>query len=195
MPKRVKDKVVKAPTRREASGPMLKNRIVGQGHERPDQLLAHPLNWRGHPIEQQNAVERLLETVGWIQQVIVNRRTGHVLDGHLRIDLAMRRDEETIPVIYVDVAEDEERLILATLDPSSAMAFTDHDKLTELIEELPIEARELIEAIHQEEAAVRKTVTFSATDHCRVVVDCESTAQQHALLARLQAEGYPARTE
>ena len=33
------------------------SRIVGEGEEAPDQLLANPLNWRTHPKEQQAALE------------------------------------------------------------------------------------------------------------------------------------------
>lgn len=34
-----------------------KNRIVGEGLEAPDQLLAHDKNWRIHPKHQQDALE------------------------------------------------------------------------------------------------------------------------------------------
>ncbi len=52
-----------------------RNRIVGTGEEAPDQLLANPGNWRIHPRNQQNALAGALDTVGWVQQVMVNRRT------------------------------------------------------------------------------------------------------------------------
>lgn len=121
---------------RAIHGPMFKNRIVGHGHEPPDQLLANPRNFRIHPEIQQDALEVVMETVGWIQEVIKNNRTGHVVDGHLRIMLALRRDEETVPVTYIDVSEEEEKLILLTLDPLSALAGSDAEKLPELREEV-----------------------------------------------------------
>ena len=74
----------------------------------------------------------MLEEVGWVQQVIVNKRTGNLIDGHLRCQLAAREGAQTIPVVYVDVSEDEEALVLATLDPIGAMAATDKQKLDEL---------------------------------------------------------------
>lgn len=74
-----------------------RNRIVGSGVEAPDQLLANPRNWRLHPKEQQEALEGVLDTVGWAQEVVVNRTTGHIVDGHLRVMIALRREEPAIP--------------------------------------------------------------------------------------------------
>ncbi|MDA1241306.1 MAG: hypothetical protein O2798_10775, partial [Chloroflexi bacterium] len=64
---------------------------------------------------------------------IVNQRTGHVVDGHARIVLAISRGEAAVPVVYVDLDEDEERLILATLDPLSAMAETGSEAMAALM--------------------------------------------------------------
>ena len=125
--------------KRTARGPMWKNRIVGHGEEAPDQLLASPWNgWKVHTAEQQDEVAKVLETVGWVQRVIVNRRTGHVVDGHLRVQLALSRDEETVPVTYVDVSEAEEKLLIAVLDPLAAMSARDDEKLAELTEDIGV---------------------------------------------------------
>ncbi len=108
-----------------------RSRIVGDGEEAPDQLLANPLNWRVHPKEQVDALEGLLKRVGWVQRVIVNKRTGHVVDGHARVALALRRSEPTLPVLYVDLSEEEERLVLAAIDPIGGMAGRDGDVLAQ----------------------------------------------------------------
>jgi len=112
------------------------NRIVGEGEEAPDQLLANPANWRTHPKAQQDALEGVLNEVGWVDRVIVNQRTGHIVDGHLRVTLALRRNEPTIPVHYVDLDEAEEALILATLDPIAAMASADKSQLDALLRDV-----------------------------------------------------------
>src|SRR3990167_5140291 len=113
-----------------------RSRIVGHGEEAPDQLLANPLNWRIHPKPQQDALSGLLDQVGFVQSVIVNERTGHVVDGHLRVSLAISREEPSIPVVYVDLSPDEEALVLATLDPLAGMAATALDSLEALIADL-----------------------------------------------------------
>lgn len=110
-----------------------RSRIVGHGTEVPDQLLANPFNFRIHPKAQQDALAGLLDQVGWVQDIIVNQRTGHVVDGHLRVSLAISREEPMVPVVYVDLDEAEERLVLASIDPLAAMAVTDADAFAVLM--------------------------------------------------------------
>jgi hypothetical protein len=126
-------------------------RIVGQGEEAPEQLLANPRNWRIHPKHQQDALQETLDRVGWVQSVIVNRVTGHVIDGHLRVGLAISKGEETIPVSYVELDDEEERLVLATLDPLAGMAVTDEGALKGLLGdlegELPLELTRMMDTL------------------------------------------------
>lgn len=110
-----------------------RDRIIGEGWEDPEQLLANPKNWRIHPKTQEDALEAVLSAVGWVQRIVVNQRTGFVVDGHLRVALALRRGEPKVPVLYVDLTAEEEDLILTSLDPIGAMAGTDREKLTELL--------------------------------------------------------------
>jgi DNA modification methylase len=99
-----------------------RSRIVGHAEVAPTELVPNPRNWRTHPADQQRALAGALTEVGWVTEVIVNQTTGQVVDGHLRIELALERDEPTIPVTYVELSEAEEGLVLATLDPIGAMA-------------------------------------------------------------------------
>lgn len=115
-----------------------RSRIVGHTDEDPTSLLANPLNWRMHPGRQRDALRGSLEVVGWVQSVIVNDRTGHVVDGHARIEEAISRSEATVPVVHVDLSAEEEALVLATLDPIGAMATTDQAKLTELLGDVSV---------------------------------------------------------
>jgi DNA modification methylase len=113
-----------------------KNRIEGHGAEPPENLLANPLNWRVHPSFQQEAVRAALDEIGWIQQVVVNQVTGHVIDGHLRVALAISKGEAQVPVTYVKLSPDEERLALATFDPLGSLAVADDDLLQELLRDV-----------------------------------------------------------
>lgn len=111
------------------------SRIVGEGAEAPEDLLANPRNWRIHPAAQQEALSGVLNTVGVVQRVIVNRASGFVVDGHLRVALALSEGVEEVPVSYVELTDEEEALVLATFDPTGAMAGTDRTKLEELLSE------------------------------------------------------------
>ena len=88
------------------------------------------------PQHQADALQGVLSEVGWVQDIIVNRQTGHVIDGHLRIELARQRGESTVPVVYVDLSPEEEALVLATLDPLGALAEADQAKLEELLQSI-----------------------------------------------------------
>jgi hypothetical protein len=131
--------------RRAAAPAQWRNRIVKHGMQAADQFLANPDNWRIHPAGQQEALRRIIGVeVGWVQSVIVNMRTSKkwpagqrnvetMLDGHERVQLALRKDDkEPVPTVWVDLDPDEERLVLATFDPIGQLAVEDRDKLGEL---------------------------------------------------------------
>lgn len=178
-----------------------RNRIVGEGEQPAGQFLANPHNWRLHPRHQQDALKGTLDELGWIQRVIVNRRSGHVVDGHARITLALRQGEDTpVPYLEVDLSDEEERLALATLDPISALAATDGAKLDELLQ-----------GVNSGDAAVQQMLAELAEDagivpleaktaeaeqvpeQWMVLVTCDGEQQQTELLEQLAAEGYQCR--
>ena len=130
------------------------SRIVGHGDEDPKQLLAHPLNFRIHTALQSQLVEANLDRLGWIDEVTVNRNTGRVINGHLRVVLAMRRDE-SVPVRYVDLTEDEERLALATFDPLSALAEIDSAILDQLHAEIAEQMPAMVESLRSLDLVMR----------------------------------------
>jgi DNA modification methylase len=109
------------------------NRIVAHETVAPEELIPHPDNWRVHGAAQTGALSDVLGSVGLVQSVIVNKTTGHLLDGHLRVELAKAEGQPTVPVVYVELSEEEERVVLASLDPIAAMATADRTKLSELL--------------------------------------------------------------
>jgi ParB-like chromosome segregation protein Spo0J len=110
-----------------------RNGIVGHADVAPFELVPNPRNWRTHPMEQQRALAAALGEVGWVAKVLVNRTTGNVVDGHLRIELALARKEPTVPVTYVELSEEKERLVLASLDQLAAMATAEKEALEALL--------------------------------------------------------------
>jgi DNA modification methylase len=113
-----------------------RNRIVGHSDVPPTDLVPNPRNWRTHPEEQRRALSGALAEVGWVAEVIVNRASGRVVDGHLRVDLALARREFSVPVTYVELSDDEERVVLASLDPIGAMADAEALALESLLADL-----------------------------------------------------------
>jgi hypothetical protein len=128
------------------------NRIVGEGEEDADQLLANPFNARIHPKFQQDALAGVLDTVGWIQRVIVNRVTGHVVDGHLRVALAITKGA-SVPVSYVELTEDEEKLALLSFDWITQMAVYDQQQ-----------TETLLQAVNSDNAAIQAMLSNLAQE-------------------------------
>lgn len=114
------------------------DRVVVTGLEDPGQLLANPRNHRIHPAIQQETLEAILDRVGWVAKVIVNRTTGNIVDGHLRVELAARRGER-VPVDYVEMTEQEEMTVLATFDAITELAGIDQARLAETIGEIDMD--------------------------------------------------------
>lgn len=109
------------------------NRIVGYGSEDPEQILANPFNWRIHTQMQQEAFLGVVKDVGIVQNIIINTTTQHLVDGHMRVLLAIREQQRGLPVTYVELTEEEEAEVLATYDPISAMAVADRTKFEETL--------------------------------------------------------------
>ena len=123
---------------KQAVDKRFKNRIVGYEDVSIEQIQFNPKNWRIHPKHQQEALRGVIGEVGIVQNVIINRSTGNLLDGHLRVIIADRNGEQTIPATIVDITQEEEDVILATLDPLSALAATDQDKLDALLQDIKV---------------------------------------------------------
>lgn len=111
----------------------IRDRIRELRRVKASDLLPNPKNFRLHPIEQQSAMKGLLQEIGFADALIA-REVGDgrlmLLDGHLRVDVS---GDGTVPVLVVDLDEDEADKVLATLDPLAAMAKTNQEMLDELI--------------------------------------------------------------
>lgn len=179
------------------NGQALRNRIVGEGMEAPADLLANPQNWRRHPREQLAALEGMLEAVGWVQRVIVNRTTGRMVDGHARVKLAIKRNEAAVPVLFVELTPDEERVVLAGLDPIGGLAATDQAQLDALLEGVESGSADL-DAFLQALAGSDEPDAggggpppgIEYQEKFAVLVDCKDEADQERIFNALTGQGF-----
>jgi hypothetical protein len=122
------------------------SRIIGYETVATESILANPRNWRIHPGAQQDALVGALHGIGIVQNIVINKRTSALwppedryvetlCDGHLRVTLALREGQPTLPVTFVDLTPDEENLLLATFDPIAALAGVDTGQLSTLLGE------------------------------------------------------------
>lgn len=151
------------------------NRIVEYGEMTADELRANPQNWRIHNAQQQSAAKDLLDEVGWVGPLIVNRATGLIVDGHMRVNLA--REKGPIPIAFVELTPDEERKVLLLLDPISAMAEADTDMVAALVAETELTANEaaaldglLADEPEQVEAGEPETIQLKPMTTAHVLV-------------------------
>lgn len=67
----------------------------------PKSLKPHKTNAKTHPDEQVEAIARQIDTFGWDQPIVVDKR-GCVVKGHGRLKAALLREMRRVPVYYAD---------------------------------------------------------------------------------------------
>jgi hypothetical protein len=111
----------------------VRDRIKELRRVRAKDLLPNGKNWRRHPPAQVAALRGLLDEIGYVDVLIARELPDGrlvLIDGHLRRDST---PDQEVPVIVVDVTEEEADKILATLDPLAAMAELDSERITSLL--------------------------------------------------------------
>ncbi|MBX0328663.1 hypothetical protein K2Z83_13355, partial [Oscillochloris sp. ZM17-4] len=111
-----------------------RNRIVSYADVNPSTLLEHPDNLVIHTAEQEAQMTHLLKTVGWAARVLVNKNTGRIIDGHMRVAVAQQNGAKTVPVAYLDLSEEEERKALLYLKRTTSLARIDPVNLEQLMD-------------------------------------------------------------
>jgi len=122
-----------------AAKPDLKNRIRELRQVRAGSLLSHPKNFRQHPVEQQQALEGVLGSIGIADALLAFPADGlgaagdssklMVFDGHLRKD---RNPDQVWPVLVTDLTRAEADALLMTLDWTASLAELDPAMLASL---------------------------------------------------------------
>ena len=97
-------------------------------------LKPSPYNPRTFPPEMLAALVKGLKEFGCVEPVIVNRRSGFVVGGHMRIEAAKTAGLTELPVTYVDLDEAHEKALNVALNQISGE--WDFSKLADLMVEL-----------------------------------------------------------
>lgn len=179
----------------------IRDRVIELVRVRAGDIQPHPRNWRTHPAAQRAALRGVLEEVGFAGALLARRLEDgrlQLIDGHLRAETA---PEASVPVLVLDVTEEEADKILATHDPLAAMAGTDVPLMTELLESIKSEndaVRTMIDEMRQNLAAPigQCEPTGASIDIPRalqIVVECDDEDQQRTLYEQLSEEGYRCR--
>lgn len=155
----------------------------------PATLAANPANWRRHPPAQAAALKAALGEVGWAGALLYNETTGRLIDGHLRQTVA---SGEQVPVLVGSWTEEQERLILATLDPLAAMAQADGDALIALLGSLDVQDRalaDMLEALANGERQPIPEPEVGFQSRFELVIECASEQELRELFDTMSNQG------
>ena len=112
-------------------------------------LAPNPKNYRVHPSRQALALRKVLENVGYADAIKVVENHGEdkekypykIIDGHLRTGLA---EDSDVPVLILDLNEEESDVVTATFDPIGTMAKTNTEILQSITKEMTDKNQELV---------------------------------------------------
>ena len=145
---------------------LIRDRIRELRRVPASQLRPHPHNWRFHPPAQRDALQGLLAELGYCDAVLARELpdgTLELIDGHLR---CATTPDTAVPVLVLDVTEQEADKLLLTLDPLAGLA-----------EVTPAALRQLLETVEVQNAGVAAMLQGMATAHGITLPDATGTEE------------------
>lgn len=121
----------------------IRDRIKELRRVKASTLKPSPRNWRTHPQAQQDALRGILAEVGYADALLARETpdgTLELIDGHLRKELD---PEQIVPVLVLDLDQDEANKLLTVLDPLAGMAEANEAALQSLLAEIETESEGL----------------------------------------------------
>ena len=135
-----------ATSKKAAEPQRFRDRIRELRRVKAAELKRNPKNFRIHDLRQRNAMEAMLEEVGWAGCAVAYEDGGALvlLDGHLRADIA---DDEDVPVLVTDLKRAEAEKLLAGYDALGGLAALDGAAFEALLADLQFDSRDLEAAL------------------------------------------------
>jgi DNA modification methylase len=132
----------------------IRERIKELRRVRARDLLANKKNWRVHTKAQAAVLRGLLSEIGYADALLARELPDgrlQLVDGHLRAETT---PSAMVPVLILDVSEEEADKILLTLDPLASMAESDSERL-----------QALLNNVRTDSPAVEELLRRTAGDH------------------------------
>lgn len=162
------------------------------------ELKSHPKNWRTHSRFQQEVLKGILKEVGFVGALVARELpdgTLQLLDGHLRADT---RPADELPVLIVDLNEEEAEKVLLTHDPIASLAGIDEERLSDLLDRVDTDNQAVDEmllklesALSEEEQSERSEMVIHPS--FQVVVEVEDEASQQKVYDLVTKQGFRCR--
>ena len=123
---------------------MIKNRIVGLEYHRADSLVLNKDNFRKHPTRQIKYLNDAIAEIGIAGACLAWKcqETGKLtlIDGHLRASL---NPEAELPVLVLDLTDEEAKKLLLTYDSVTGLAKVDKDLYNDLFKQVEFSIKNL----------------------------------------------------
>jgi hypothetical protein len=159
------------------------------------ELRPNPRNWRTHSTAQRDALQGILAEVGYAGALLARELPDgslELIDGHLRAETT---PDMPVPVLVLDVNEDEANKILATHDPLAALAGTNAAALESLLDDVQIEStalQSILDGLLPSPDALSDgdspTPDIAIPRLFQVIVECRDETEQQAVYERLVRE-------
>lgn len=172
----------------------IKDRIKELRRVKASELVPNPKNWRTHPTKQKDALKGVLSEIGYADALLARELPDGslmLLDGHLRAETT---PDQEVPVLVLDLTEEEGDKLLATLDPLASLAEQDDEKLAELLESIETENEALQDLL--DDLAGNDIPEENLEDEARyvetfqVTIKCKDEEEQKQIFEKLTADGY-----
>jgi len=158
-------------------------------------LAPNPKNWRTHPDRQRDALRGILAEVGYADALLTRELPDgslQLIDGHLRAETT---PEQTVPVLVLDLNESEADKLLTLLDPLANLAGTNHDLLSELIENFETEnaaVQQMLDEMLSKSPELPESTELKdlpIPNLFQILIECENEEEQRELFERFSADG------
>lgn len=103
------------------------------------QLNPAPYNPRTIDKKEFSGLKKSLETFGFVDPAIVNKRNNTIVGGHMRIQAWKQLGNTTAPVVFVDLDDHDERKLNVVLNSQAISGQYDELKLAELLEAFKVD--------------------------------------------------------
>lgn len=181
----------------------IRNRIVDFRRVQARTLQANQRNWRTHPGNQREAMEAVLTEIGYADALLAREMPNgelELIDGHLRAEVT---PDEEVPVLIVDLNDEEANLLLAVHDTIPKLAETDEHLFTTLLSEIDT-ADEAINDLFATAMKNEKLPSDFSADVValpeveidpvfHVIVECTGEADQRDVYEQMTAAGHACR--
>ncbi|TWT46502.1 ParB N-terminal domain-containing protein [Botrimarina hoheduenensis] len=173
-----------------------RDRVKELRRVRAGDLKPHPKNWRTHSRFQRDVLKGVLADVGIADALLVRELadgTLQIVDGHLR---ASTTPSDEVPVLVLDLNDEEAEKVLLTHDPLASLAGIDEAMLADLLNttqpasepigELFAKLRRELDAENQKLAPppeVEIPVSY------QIVIEVSDEQQQEQMYERFRGEG------